>query len=161
MRSPFFLLLAILLSPLHAFSQNDFNTYPIRPLISIIEDHNTVESSKVDFVVSAAPFPSKTAVVVTGQHRPISKPKMDFIKLWFEVKNAPLDRLNEFENEYLFKEGDKDYWLPVLKPIEPYMEKELNKGDMTVLYYFFIGSYSKTLREWVFVVEEFHKVETK
>jgi len=140
-------------------AQSDFDTYPTRTLISLVHEHDTPETKNADFAVSANPFPSKTAVSVVGEHRPIPKAKKDFVKLWFETRGLPTDRADGLENEYHFKEGDADFWLPVLKPLEPFIEKELVKGDAVELYYFFMGGYSKTAREWVFVVEEFRKLE--
>ena len=150
--------LAIVAFAATALGQEGFAHYPIRPLVSLVAEHDTPEQKTVDFVISANPFPSKTAVFVTGERRAIPKAKMDFIKLWFETRGLPPERAEILENEYRFREGEKEYWLPVLKPLEPFLDKELKKGDGAVLYYFFLGGYSKTEREWVFVVEEFQKV---
>jgi hypothetical protein len=144
-----------------ARAQSDFDTYPIRPIVSLVKEHDIAENKTVDFVVSADPFPSKTAAIFSGEHRPIPKAKRDFMKLWFETRGLPPDRADVVANEYRFREGDRDFWLPVLKALEPFIEKELKKDDPAVLYYFFMGGYSKTDREWVFVVEEFQKVGAK
>lgn len=154
-------LLGVLAFASVARAQGDFDTYPIRRLAALVQEHDKPENAKIDFVVSADPFPSKTGAFVTGERRPLSKEKKEFIKLWFTTRNLPADRADQIANEYRFTEGETDYWLPVLKQLEPFIDKELKKDDAVVLYYFFMGGYSKTAREWVFVVEEFQKVGVK
>ncbi len=78
-------------------------------------------------------------------------------------------------DEYLFTEGDKSHWVPVIKTLTPYLEKELKEGDRIIVYYFLLASFSpKKLHEkntskdkgpytggnethWIFAVEEFQK----
>lgn len=151
------LLLALVAFVVPVLAQNDFDTYPIRPMAELVSQHDVPENKKADFIISALPFPSKTAVTFTGEHRPIPKEKRDFILLWLQTRNLPKTNADPLVNEYRLVEGEVSYWVPVVKPLEPFFEKELKKGDLIVLYYFFMGGYSKTSREWVFVAEEFQK----
>ena len=132
--------------------------HPVRTIHRLITDHDIEANRNVDFVITADPFPSRTIVVFTGEKRAVDKARVEFVSLWFETRGKPRSDSKAFENEYQLKEGDVVYWLPVLKELEPYMDKELRKGDLIELYYFFMGGYSKSSRQWVFAVEEFRKL---
>ncbi len=62
-------LLIIALS-VSAFAQSDWHTYPVRSIAEIVQAHSGEVSKKSDLIVSADPFPSKTVVTYTGNHRP-------------------------------------------------------------------------------------------
>jgi DNA-directed RNA polymerase subunit H (RpoH/RPB5) len=160
MRMMLAVLLAVSVFVGPALAQNDFGNYPMRTMADLVRAHDVPEQKNADFIISADPFPSKTTVTFTGEHRPISKEKRDFILLWLETRNLPKSNADPLVKEYRFVEGDVSYWLPVVKQLEPFFDKELKKDDQIVLYYFFIGGFSKKSREWVFVAEEFQKSPT-
>jgi molybdopterin converting factor small subunit len=165
----------------NSYAQSDWNTYPVRPIADIIQTHSVEASKKVDLIVSADPFPSKTVVTYTGRHRPVGEYTNYFISLWVQTRNVPPENANMLVEEYLFREKDKEYWMPVHKLLAPHFEKELKEGDEVTIYYFFLGGYNeKKLREkkkdktkedtagtiedkveWVFAVEEFQKPALK
>lgn len=158
------------------YAQSDWNTYPVRTIAEIIDAHSAESSPKSDMIISAQPFPSKTMATYTGEHRPISDYTKTFIKLWVETRNVPAENANMLVEEYLFKEKEKEIWIPVIKTLIPFIDKELKGGDNIVIYYFFLGGFNpKTLREkdlskpktneviedkikWIFAVEEFKKL---
>jgi len=167
------LLTALLVLP--AYAQNDWHTYPRRAMSELVEQHSAGTGQKPpDFLISADPFPSKTVAVYTGKHRPAAGRTADFIKLWATSRGVPQNAAKLAE-EYLFKEKDKEYWMPVVSKLVPYLEKELKEGDEVMIYYFFLGGYNaKTLQDkdtsgakkveglpnrmdFVFVLEEFQK----
>jgi len=144
-----------------AFGQSDFDTYPARTVAELITMHSGEASHGADFVISADPFPSKSVVVFSGEHRPIDKKKKDFIGLWLETRGLEKERADMLLEEYRFTEKGVDYWLPVVKPLAPFIEQELKQGDKIEIYFFFQGGYGPKETEaknWVFVVEEFRKV---
>ncbi len=160
-----------------AYAQSDWHTYPMRSIAEIVQAHSGEVSKKSDLIVSADPFPSKTVVTYTGTHRPAGEYSKYFINLWVQTRNVSPENANMLVEEYLFKEKDKEYWVPVVKPLTPFFDKELKAGDEITIYYFFLGGYNeKTLREkkkdkpkekstekvedkvtWIFAVEEFQK----
>lgn len=169
----FIALLTALLS-LPAYAQNDWHTYPRRAISEIVVQHSVETGRKPDFLISADPFPSKTVAVYTGKHRPVAGRTADFIKLWATTRGVPQNAAKLTE-EYLFKEKDKEYWMPVVSKLVPFLEKELKEGDEVMIYYFFLGGYNaKALQDkdasgarkieglpdridFVFVLEEFQK----
>ncbi|MGI9036599.1 MAG: hypothetical protein ACR2GD_11245 [Pyrinomonadaceae bacterium] len=173
----FFLILTFAIS---SFAQNDWHTYPVRMIADIVEEHSGEASQKADLIISAKPFPSKTKVVFTGKSRPVGKRTKDFIKLWTQTRNVPASNADMLAEEFLFREQDKEYWIPVIKTLVPFFGKELKEGDEIVIYYFFLGGFdeakliqkdtslsekakndaaskAKGKIEWIFAVEEFQK----
>lgn len=160
-----------------ANAQSDWDTYQSRTIGEIIEAHTNEGSNKVDLIVSADPFPSKMVVTFTGRHRPVGEYTRDFIALWIQTRNVPASNAELLVEEYLFSEKGKEYWIPVVKAVTPFIEKELKSGDEIVVYYFFLGGYNeKRLRAkkkdkskrtdgkkiedgvtWIFAVEEFRR----
>jgi hypothetical protein len=173
-------LLLVLTLTIPSLAQNDWHTYPIRTIAELISATAGDASKKVDVIISANPFPSKTKATYTGKSRPVSKRTKDFIKLWTETRNVPAGNADMLEQEFLFREHDKEYWIPVIKTLIPFFGKELKEGDEVVIYYFFLGGFDETKLiqkdsslsekekkeaaskatgkiEWVFAVEEFEK----
>ena len=102
---------------------------------------------------------SKVEVVFTGKSRQISEARKTFIRMWFGMLRAEQkDMAGLYEEEYLYKEGEKEYWLPTQTPITKYFDKELKPGDKMDLYLISIGAYrSKGEIDCVLLVEEFQK----
>ena len=102
---------------------------------------------------------SKVAVIYAGKSRPIIKARKTFIEVWVGMLRAEQKEYAElYELEYLYKEGEAEYWLPTSKPITKYFEKELKPGDKMDLYLISIGAYQgKEGIDCVLLVEEFQK----
>lgn len=168
-------LFLILFLSLSSFAQSDWHTYPVRSIAELIASHSGEASANSDIIISANPFPSKTTAVYTGQRRPVSKYTKDFISLWVQTRNVPPENASMLVEEFLFKEKDKEYWIPMLKTMAPVFTRELKEGDEITIYYFFLGGYNpkklhekdtsadKPLKagedkiEWIFAVETFQK----
>jgi molybdopterin converting factor small subunit len=167
-----------------SFAQNDWHTYPVRTIAELIEATSGDSSKKADLIISANPFPSKTKATYTGKSRPISRRTKDFIKLWTETRNVPASNADMLVEEFLFREQNREYWIPVIKKLVPFFGKELKEGDEIVIYYFFLGGYDEAKLvqkdsslsekekkeaaskatgkiEWIFAVEEFQKLTVK
>jgi hypothetical protein len=102
---------------------------------------------------------SKVEVVFTGKSRPIPEARKTFIGMWFGMLRADQKELARlYEREYLYLEGEVEYWLPTSTPIMKYFDKELKPGDKMDLYLISIGAYrSRGNIDCVLLVEEFQK----
>jgi hypothetical protein len=102
---------------------------------------------------------SKVEVVFTGKSRPITRARKTFIGMWFGMLRTEQQKQAElYEHEYLYKEGEVEYWLPTSKPITKYFDKELKPGDKMELYLISIGAYrGEGDIDCVLLVEEFQK----
>src|SRR5919205_147892 len=55
---------------------------------------------------------SKVEVVFTGQSRPVPKSRQTFIGMWFGMlRSEQKEMAGLYDREYLYKEGDAEYWL--------------------------------------------------
>ena len=101
---------------------------------------------------------SKMRVTYTGQSRPILKARKDFIKTWVGTFGQPKEYADLYEREFLYKEGDDEYWLATSNPITKYFDKELKPGDKMTLYLISIGAYrtGKDI-DCVLLVEEYQR----
>jgi hypothetical protein len=174
------LVLAFILLTIVVNAQSDWDTYPSRGIAELIEQEQQLvhKSPKSDMVISAQPFPSKTVVTYTGAKRDIDDLGRFFIKMWAESRGLPAANADMLMEEVLLKEKDKSYWVPVIKTLTPFLQKELQPGDEIAIYYFYLGGFNpKTLRDkqqvkakaanneenairWIFALEEFQKVPT-
>ena len=101
---------------------------------------------------------SKAQVTFTGKSRPILRARKDFISIWVGIFGKPKEYAELYEREYLYKEGDDEYWLPTETPITKYFDKELKPGDKMTLYLISIGAYrSEKEVDCVLLVEEYQK----
>jgi hypothetical protein len=143
-------------------------------MAEIVVDTPVERGPKATFVVSGDTFPSRTVLTFQGKKRAIEGKSQRFIDLWFQMRNITRDPKAPLTTEYLFKEKDREFWMPVVPKILPYLEKELKAGDEIMAYYFFLGGYDAVETdqgtdkdtpliahpaeiEWVFVFEEFDK----
>ena len=173
-------LVALLALSCVARAQSDWDTYPERAVGQLVREHSGEEYQKSDLTISAQPFPSKTKLTYTGKHRPVGEYKKFLIRVWVESRNVPASNADLLVEEYLFKEGDAEYWMPVHNQIVPFFEKELKPGDEVNAFFFFLGGLNEKKliekdtkkdkkekekaavnvrdgMEWVFVLEEFQK----
>jgi hypothetical protein len=101
---------------------------------------------------------SKILVTFTGKSRPILQARKTFISVWAGMLGHPKDYADLYEKEYLYKEGNDEYWLPTQEPITKYFDKELKENDQMTIYLIRIGAHrdQKTV-DCVLLVEEFQK----
>ena len=105
---------------------------------------------------------SKVQVTYTGESRPIPKDRAWFISTWFGMLRSSQKKLAEnYQLEYLYKDGTDEYWLPTSRPITKYFDKELKPGDKMDLYLISIGAFrAKDKIDCVLLVEEFQKAKS-
>ena len=68
---------------------------------------------------------SYAEVMFTGKSRPIEPSRTDFIKIWAGMLGHDKTYPDVYKREYLYKEGDDEYWLPTQEPVTKYFAKEL------------------------------------
>ena len=99
---------------------------------------------------------SKMRVTFTGQSRPMLPARRQFVSNWAGVFGQPKEYADRYETEFLYKEGDDEYWLGTQTPVAKYFPKELKPGDTITLYVISIGGYrTKDGVECVLLVEEY------
>jgi len=91
------------------FPWNDFKERKIADVIAITK--KAFRSDDTMFL-STNPLSSYTEVTYTGESRPISKATKSFLYFWTGTLNYGQDYAALYQTEYLYKDGDKQYWLP-------------------------------------------------
>lgn len=130
-----------------------------RTLKEVISITNKAVKPDDDMFLAHDQLESKVEVVFTGKSRPIGKLRKTFIDTWFGMLRTEQKHLTElYDSEYLYKEGEAEYWLPTSKPITKYFDKELKPGDKMDLYLISTGAYRNGAGiDCVLLVEEFQK----
>lgn len=101
---------------------------------------------------------SKVLVTFTGKSRPILQERRTFVSIWAGMLGHPKDYADLYEKEYLYKEGDDEYWLPTQEPITKYFDRELKENDKMTIYLIRIGAHrNQKAVDCVLLVEEFQK----
>ena len=153
-----------------AFSQKgkEFEKYKSRtlaeiPLVNREATDRPLSKAKLDEkhdFISSDLLHSRASVEFTGQKRPISTSHQEMIKMWMKLKNTSKKIMSLYENEFLFKEGDQEYWIPVQKPVEEAMLKELKVNDMITLFVIYVGGRKAAMAknfEWLFLSTTYDK----
>jgi hypothetical protein len=95
-------------------------------------------------------------VTYRGSHRPIDRATVKFIQDYGKAVQAEQSFVSRYEEEYLFGEDGKEYWLPVQKSVAAYFERELKPGEPVDLYAVAAGGVLEDDGwKWIFPVEEF------
>jgi hypothetical protein len=153
-----------------AFPQKDknFDKYKSRtlaeiPLINREATDKILRDSKLeekhDFISFDLLY-SRARVEFTGQQRAVSPNHQELIKLWGKLQDIGKKTTSLYENEFLFMEGDREYWIPVQKKVEEAMLKEIKANDMMTLFVVHVGGRKAAMTkdyEWLFLATAFAK----
>jgi hypothetical protein len=90
-------------------------------------------------MLDAKPFYSTIRLKYVGTSCPIAAERKEVFKMYQESMRPNVDVPSLIDNEYLFRECDTDYWIPVQKQVAAYFPKELKAGDMITVYLMVIG----------------------
>ena len=117
-----------------------------------------LEASKKAALISGDWLYSQVRLRYVGTSRPIGPQRKEILGNWKTSFQIPTEIVNLFEKEFLFKECNKEFWLPVQTKVSSYFTKELKEGDMVTVYLFLAGGL-KVDGKWglLFLVNEFEK----
>lgn len=140
-----------------------YERYVPRTLREIIDQHsNSKELGKSTIVLTGDTFPSKVKVTYSGISRPLPPERKKHLELLITSFNVDPSTIAKYETELLFKEGSQEHWVPVVKELVPFFEKELKKDDEVILYAEWVGANKFSGKwDWVFIVNEFQKPASK
>lgn len=103
-----------------------------------------IQKDSKNIAISVKPFYSAIRLEYAGKSRKLSKEKLGLFKIWAEALNVGSSNTNAkfldlLDKEYLFKECDKEYWIPVQVPAANDFPKDMKKGDRITLYLMLTG----------------------
>lgn len=153
---------------LTTYAQNDFpyDKYKPRTLSETIS--LDPEGKNADVIIMKKDVPqmvaytnllySQVRVKFMNKSRPFSTDRKETLDLWKKTFGIEDKVFELYENEYLFKECENDYWIPVQKQVAAYFPKELKEGDMVSLFIIRIGGKKINNNwDWLFLTNEFIK----
>lgn len=126
--------------------------------ISQLQGSN-VESSNKKISIHGEIFPTRVKVVYEGDSRPLSQNKKATIAAWAnKFAGAPETYNRHYQQEALFSENGRKYWLAVRTEFLTRFAQELKKGETVELFLIKMGSARKEDKwESVLLVEKFLK----
>ena len=150
----------ILASPRWTAAQSSWDAYKPGRVGAVIEQHEATLRAGCDdepvWSVSGASFPTRATVTHVSQSRPTDPLRVELIKRWAKFVGQPASITDVFEREYLFKEGDRDVWLPVQREVASFFPAELQPGGLVTLFVVWLGAHCADGEiTWAFIVNEF------
>lgn len=143
------------------YSQDfDYSKYRPRTLAELSELNSPapVKDEKKLVYISGNWFYSEVRMRYLGTSRPLTVATKEILSHWKTSFQIPDQTVALFKNEFLFRECDRDVWLPVQEQVSSYFAKELKPGDMVTLYLFLAGGIRTNGKmELLFLVNEFEK----
>jgi hypothetical protein len=135
------------------FPWNDFKPGTIKSLVE--GEVKQVRAGESMFLSTSHPQ-VRAEVIYTGKSRSISRENTGFLNFWAGTLGYGQAYADLYENEFLYKEGDNEYWLPTQAPFTKYFDKELKPNDKMVLFAMAVGAYrNKDSIDSVILVEEY------
>lgn len=158
MRALFTIVFSLCLSATAFAQEFPWNIFKSRTLKEVVSVTTKAVKPYDSMFLATNQLESKILVTFTGKSRPIIKERKTFISIWAGMLGQPKDYADLYQREYLYKEGDDEYWLPTQEPITKYFDKELKEGDEITLYLIRIGAHrSKKNIDCILLVEEYQK----
>jgi hypothetical protein len=163
----FVLLITAFASGAHAQDTFPYDKYDPRTVAELVQagaasvalDKNT---ANVHMMLDAKPFYSAIRLKYMGTSRPVPAERKQVIRAYQDSMRPSVDIPSLIDNEYLFRECETEYWIPVQKQVAAYFPKELKPGDMITVYLMVIGGIKlspKDPYQAVFLISEFKKYE--
>ena len=138
----------------------EFGDYAPGTLKEISERKGTAaENSNKNIVIHGEIFPTRVTAVYEGTSRPLPQNKKDAIAAWANrFAGAPETYTRPYQQEVLFSENGRKFWLALRTEFLPKFEQELKKGDTVDLFLIKFGS-ARAGKEWepVLLVEKLLK----
>ena len=142
------------ISHAQGFPWNDFKERKIADVIDITRKAFRPDDS---MFLATNQLETHAEVTFTGKSREMPRSRKVFLEWWTGMlHHGQEDYADLYDTEYLYLEGDKEYWLPTETPITKYFDKELKPNDKMVLFLISAGAYrDKGTIDCVLLVEEY------
>jgi hypothetical protein len=147
------LFLSVISAEAQGFPWRDFK---VKTISEVIDTTRKAVRPDDTMFLSANPIMARSEVVFTGKSRPLIENRRAFLKWWTGMLGYGEHYASLYQTEYLYKEGDKEFWLPTETPITKYFDKELKAGDKMILFMISAGGFRDTNGiDCVVLVEEY------
>lgn len=150
-----------LMSPLSVQAQSSWDAYrpgSIRQVVALQDSsiRATPRNELPTWITPGNQFPTRAVMTYTGESRPIDRTRRQIIRLWALSFRRDSSIPELFSREFRFKEGQREFWLPVQDSVATYFPRELQPGRAVTVYVTWLGAYyAGGDITWAFVVNEF------
>jgi hypothetical protein len=138
-----------------------WDSFPARPLKHAVNlDDRAAEKHPTDerqLILTGDYVLSKATVTFTGVERPLSASRRAILERWALLKNYAAEYTRLYDDEFLFLEGARKYWLAVQRPVALSMRKQLKKNHPVELY-LLSGVGAERINhdwDWLLLVQEY------
>jgi hypothetical protein len=101
-------------------------------------------------------FQSTVEVVYMGKSRPIDAKERVLLESWRKMFKEQPPPSDAFLTEGLFKEGSKEHWIAIQKPLVDSLRNEVKTGQAVDAYLIWIGTIKIDERwRWLFAMNGF------
>ena len=146
----FALIFAVVFFSSATFSQNQVNADKYKPrTLAEVVDLNRVGTDPIlkkakleerQGFIGIDPYFSKAKVQFLGKSRPLSSEHSGLISNWKKLQRVDKKFVSLYENEYLFKEVDIEYWIPLQKEMAISLEQNVKSGETVALFVIYVGA---------------------
>lgn len=164
MKRTLLLLALLVLLPGMLQAQVGWGAYKPRSLQSIIEMNqglaHDLESDTGGwagrFLLTGDNFPSTVTLVYLGKSRPIAGKRLDLLKAWAKSMGRTDEDVAKFGTEMLFREGHREYWIAVQKPLVGEIKTDAAGGIPIEGFIMWMGAVQVDDHwEWLFAMNRF------
>jgi hypothetical protein len=155
----------VTISSAQTAEKSSWDAYEPRTLQSIIDAHKDsvadLDNSSPGpnkMLLSGDSFPSKVCLVYLGKSRSIAGKRKELLESWKKMlkEQVPENLVEMFSTEMLFREGDREFWIAVQKPLLEPLSKEVKVGGPMNGYVIWMGAIRANDHwEWLFAMNEF------
>jgi len=141
----------------------DYSKYHPSKLTDIAKEHDksleldskNAPPGKAFICIEAAPNAIRVKAEFCNEFRTPSEEHMKMVKSWLKALGHE-KYIGLFQHEVKLREDDIEYWLPIQEQLIPFLQREINTGEIAEFYIVYYGAYNF---DHVFVINEFQKVQ--
>ena len=140
-----------------AQAQSTWDRYQPRELREIIEAHAGEfddNLARVDstIAVSADDFPSRAWLEYTGLERPFAPDRKSVFRRWLRSMGRDTSRAALYEIEWLFREGEREFWLPMPNEVLSWGRENVQPGERVEVFVLWLGVVTVGGKaDWLFI----------
>jgi hypothetical protein len=137
-----------------------FQGFQSGSLASVIAKYPEYSTSRTDYAILGLVDAVAATVQYSSQFRPLAPSREVLFSFFTASTNSEQIKTYAalFKQELLVREGETEFWVPIQEPLIPYMEDELEVGQLMTIYVRLLGTVQVDQNmEFVFLLNEFHR----
>jgi hypothetical protein len=141
----------------------DYERYHPSKLIDVTKEYDkviegdlkNVSRGNAFILIEALSRAVRVNAAFSNEFRIPTEEHITVVKAWLKASNLE-KYLDLFQHEVKIREDNIEYWLPIQGQLLPFLQKEINPGEIAEFYIVYFGAYNY---DHVFVINEFRKIQ--